>query len=172
MNKKLLLSVFLMILSASLSYGYFFQKSEQARQQFIELLASDYALLQSSVNAYTDEIFDHKRKGDAIKGALYLVRTVEIAGAAFRNLTSLLALDEPLLGPISYEFSLAAADISTYIQQSSVGVDTAQYEQKVRKHIATLQTLSSTLTCTDLKSMDTELIRQKLSLLNESFAKR
>ena len=59
---------------------------------------------------------------------------------------------------------MTAADVHTYIHQLSSDMDTSMTKKKLQKHGDALQTL----TPKDIRTMDLEKVRYKLSLLQKS----
>ncbi|MFP3541820.1 hypothetical protein, partial [Pseudomonas sp. SIMBA_044] len=69
------------------------------------------------------------------------------------------------------EVSLTAAEIHTYIHQLSSDLDTSKTKKKLQKHGDALQLITETLTPKDIRTMDLEKVRYKLSLLQNSLPK-
>lgn len=148
--------------------GFFYQKGKsESLQQSLVILSSDYGQLHD-VKTELQEILSSNAKGDQIKNSLYLLRKVEIANASLLNISTLVANDERDFNVITNEVSLAAADISSYIHQHSLGFDTKKIEEKLQKHGDALLLITETLTPKDIRAMDQDRIRYKLSLLQNS----
>ena len=135
-------------------------------QQLLVSLSGDYGQLRNAKTELED-IFS-KAKGDQIKYAIYLLRNVETANASLLNISSLLDNDETDFSVIMNEVSLTAADLHTYIHQLSLDFDTTMTKKKLQKHGDALLLITETLTPKDIRSMDQDRIRYKLSLLQNS----
>ncbi|MED4784669.1 hypothetical protein [Brevibacillus choshinensis] len=166
MKKQLFLIISAVLLSSWLSGSYFYQKGKsEALYQSISIL-SNYVPL-NNVTAEVHEIISSDTKGDRIKNSLYLLRNVEIVNVSLSNISTLMGSDADF-SIITNELSLAAADISTYIHQDSLGFDTQKAKEKLLNHGEALRLITETLTREDLRFMDLDRISNKLSRLQDS----
>lgn len=133
-----------------LSGSYFYQKGKsESLHQSISIL-SNYVPL-NNVNADIQEILSDDAKGDRIKNSLYLLRNVEIINVSLSNISTLIGSDADF-SIITNELSLAAADISNYIHQDSLGFDTQKSKDKLLIHGEALRLITETLTRDDLQN--------------------
>lgn len=170
MKNQLLLLISAILFSSWLSGSYFYQKGQsQAEQGLLASLSGDYGQLRNTKNEL-DNIFS-MTKGDQIRYAIYLLRNVETANASLLNISRLTINDKTDFSVIIDEVSLTAADIHTYIHELSFDLDTSKTKKKLQKHGDALHLITETLTPIEIRTMDLEKVRYKLSLLQNSLPK-